>query len=145
VLTTDQKGSVAESAIVHAAIKLGIDVYMPRTDGGRYDLILGRGSKLVRVQCKWTPRHGDVVIVRCYSSRRTRNGITRRCYTSDEVDVIAAFCPEIDRCFLISPSQFDRRTQLFLRLNPSRNNQRAGINWADDFDFAARLVSLLGP
>jgi hypothetical protein len=27
VLTTDQKGAIAESAIVHAAIKLGVGVY----------------------------------------------------------------------------------------------------------------------
>jgi hypothetical protein len=145
VLTTDQKGAIAESAIVHAAIKLGIDVYKPLSDGGRYDLILGVGSALLRVQCKWAPRFEDVVIVRCYSSRRTRDGLRRRCYTSDEIDVIAAYCPEIDRCFLIPPEHFDRRTQLFLRLAPSRNNQRTGINWADDFDLAARLEALLGP
>jgi hypothetical protein len=29
VLSTDQKGAVAETAIVHAAIKLGISVYTP--------------------------------------------------------------------------------------------------------------------
>ena len=32
-----------------------------------------------------------------------------------------------------------------LRLAPSRNNQRLGINWAEDFAFEARLKALLGP
>jgi hypothetical protein len=40
VLTTDQKGAIiGESAIAHAAIKLGIGVYKPLSDGERYDLI----------------------------------------------------------------------------------------------------------
>jgi hypothetical protein len=42
-LTTDQKGAIAESAIVHAAIKLGIGVYKPLSDGERYDLVSTSG------------------------------------------------------------------------------------------------------
>jgi hypothetical protein len=39
VLSTDQKGSIAEIMIAAAAIKLGIDVYKPVNDGTRCDLI----------------------------------------------------------------------------------------------------------
>ncbi len=64
-LTTDQKGAIAESAIVHAAIKLGIGVLKPLTDGHRYDLAFDLESgRLVRVQCKWAPLHGNVIVVR---------------------------------------------------------------------------------
>ncbi len=103
------------------------------------------GPKLLRVQCKWAPRRGDVVLVRCYSSRRAREGLRRRCYSAAEVDVIAAYCDELNRCFLISADRFDGRLELTLRIAQSRNNQRDAINWADDFDFGARLEALLGP
>jgi hypothetical protein len=145
VLTTDQKGAIAESAIVHAAVKLGIGVYRPLVEGGRYDLIFEIGSTLLRVQCKWAPRHGDVVVVRCFSARRTREGLRRRSYTAAEVDVIAAYCPELDRSYLLPAGRFDGHLQLHLRLAPSRNNQQQKINWAEDFDFGARLTALLGP
>jgi hypothetical protein len=145
VLTTDQKGAIAESAIVHTAIKLGAGVYRPVMEGGRYDLILEAGSKLLRVQCKWAPRHGDVVVVRCYSTRRAREGLRKRVYSEDEVDAIAAYCPELERCFLISSARFHRRTHVHLRVAPSRNNQSIGVNWADDYAFEARLRSLVGP
>ena len=144
-LTTDQKGAVAESAIVHAAIKLGIGVYRPLHEGGRYDLIFEVGSRLLRIQCKWAPRHNDVVVLRCYSARRAREGLRRRAYTAAEVDVIAAYCPELDRCYFVPAARFDGRLQLFLRLVPSRNNQKMGVNWAKDFEFTARLEALLGP
>ena len=39
VLTTNQKGAIAEAAITKAAVELGIEVYRPSFEGGRYDLI----------------------------------------------------------------------------------------------------------
>jgi len=41
-MTTDQKGAIAEAAVALAAMKLGIDIYRPLGEGGRYDLILAR-------------------------------------------------------------------------------------------------------
>jgi len=51
VLTSDQKGAVAEQAIVFAAVKLGIFVLKPLSEGGRYDLIFDVDDSLLRVQC----------------------------------------------------------------------------------------------
>jgi hypothetical protein len=95
VLTTNQKGAVAETAIMAAAIKLGINVYRPVMEGGRYDMIFELGTRLLRVQWKWAPRHGDVVILRCYSARRNRDGLLRRIYVDGEIDAFAAYCPEL--------------------------------------------------
>ena len=145
MLTPDQKGAVAELAIAHAAAELGVGVFKPLTDGERYDLIFETGAALFRVQCKWAPIDGQTVIVRCYSNRRARDGLRRRSYTASEADAIAAYCPGLDRCFFVPASRFDGHSQLLLRLAPSRNNQRRGVNWADDFDFGARLTALLGP
>jgi len=101
VLTTDQKGAVAETAIIHAAVKLGIGVFKPISDGERYDLIFDIGTRLLRVQCKWARRYGDVIAVRTYSSRRARNGIRKRSYTGDDVDVIAVYCHDVHQCYLL--------------------------------------------
>jgi hypothetical protein len=145
VLTTDQKGAVAELAIAHAAAALGVGVFRPLTDGERYDLIFDLRPRLLRVQCKWAARIGDVLVIRCRSCRRTREGLLHRGYTGDEIDAIAAFSAQLNRCYLISLDRFDGRSALQLRLGPARNNQQAGINWADDFGFEARLKALSGP
>jgi len=145
VLTTDQKGAIAELAIARAAAELGVGVFKPLTDGKRYDLIFELGSKLYRVQCKYARFRRDVVVVRCYSSRRAREGLLKRPYCVEDADLIAAYCPELERCFLVPAHEFDGRTQIDLRVRASRNNQRLGINWADDFAFDARLTALLGP
>jgi hypothetical protein len=74
-LTTDQKGALAESAITHRAIKLGVGVLKPLSGGERDDLVLDLRPRLVRVQCKWAVFRGEVIFVRCYSCRRTREGL----------------------------------------------------------------------
>jgi hypothetical protein len=144
-LTTNQKGAIAETAIVHAAVKLGIEVYRPVVEGGRSDYIFLVGSSLLRVQCKWAARRGAVVIVPCYSARRTRDGLVRRFYGADEIDAFAASCMDVDRCYFLPVGHFPRRSAIQLRLEPSRNNQRAGINWASEYEFAATLPLALGP
>jgi hypothetical protein len=139
VLTTDQKGAIAEAAIALEAIKLGVEVYRPVAEGGRFDMIFVTDERVLRVQCKWAPLCGDTVIVRTYSNRRAREGLRRRVYTADEIDAFAAYCPDLDRCYFLPIGSFEARTQVFLRVSPTRNNQRSLVNWAKDFEFAATL------
>ncbi len=145
MLTTDQKGALAEAMIAAAAIELGVGVLRPISDGTRYDLIFDVDGRLMRVQCKTAVRHGDVLAVRWYSARRSRAGFIKHHYTSDQIDAIAAYSPELRRCFLLLSDRFERRTYVQLRLGPTRNNQSVGINWAEDFAFDATLQALLGP
>jgi hypothetical protein len=101
MLGTNQEGAIAETAFIHRATCLGFGVYRPANPAGRDDLILDVCSRLLRVQCKWAAREGDVVIVRCCSSWRSRAGIVHRAYTSEEIDGVAAYCAELDRCYLL--------------------------------------------
>ena len=139
MLTTDQKGAIAETAVVHETVKLGIEVLKPVNDGSRYDLVFDLRNSFVRVQCKWAPRHGDVIVVRCCSSRRAPRGFVRRMYAPSEIDAFAAYCPELDRCYFLPVSEFTGRVQVLLRLAQPRNHQQLGINWATDYELAARL------
>ncbi len=143
MLTTNQKGAVAESAIAFEAVKLGIGVYRPLMDE-RYDFIFDVGSSLIRVQCKWASRHGDVIVVRLYSARRAREGLRRTYYSRAEIDAFAAYCPDTKSCYFFDLDDV-ARNEMRLRLAPTRNNQAKGIRWAKDYEFAARMEALLGP
>jgi hypothetical protein len=138
MLTTDQKGAIAEAAIVQAAIRLGITVWRPVLRE-RYDLVSDLGKRFLRVQCKWAAREDEIVVVRSYSCRRTRDGLIRRRYSSDEIDAVAAYCGELDRCYLLPRNVFSGRAIIHLRLGPTRNTQSRGIRWAEEYEFAATL------
>lgn len=126
MLTTNQKGAIAETAIAHEAIKLGLGVYRPYGDE-RCDLIFDLRPRLIRVQCKWAPREGDVVVLRLYSARRTATGIRRCLYAPDELDAFAFYCPATGRCYFVEMPEIPGFQQLRLRLNATRNNQASGI------------------
>jgi len=144
VLTTNQKGAVAETAVIHEAIKLGIGVFKPIADE-RCDFIFDLHPRLVRVQCKWAPREGDVVVIRLYSARRTALGLKRTLYHPDEVDAFAVYCPDTCQCYFVEMTELVGRVNLHLRLEATKNNQRDGVNWARDYEFAAKLKLGLGP
>ena len=89
-LTTNQKGTIAETHIIADAVELGLGVLRPVADASRYDLVFDLGDRLLRVQCKWANREGDVVVVRSRTSRQTTRGASRTTYSADEVDAVAA-------------------------------------------------------
>jgi hypothetical protein len=134
MLSSNQKGAIAESAIAHAAVKAGIGVLRPLADE-RYDFVFDLKTRFVRIQCKWAVRIADVVSVRCRTCRRARSGLVHGRYTADEIDAFAAYCFELDRCFYLPIEFVAERVAIHLRLGPARNNQRLRVNWADEFDF----------
>lgn len=144
LLTTNQKGAIAETAIAHEAVKLGIGVFKPLADE-RADFIFDLRPKLIRVQCKCAQRTGDVLVVRLYSNRRTLAGMRRSFYSCDEIDAFAAYSPATDQCYFLDMQEFAGMSQLLLRLNRTKNNQQAGVRWARDYEFGATLGAVPGP
>lgn len=57
-MKANDKGNVAELAIATEAARLGLSVLKPLTEHERYDLVLGVGGDLLKVQCKWALRRG---------------------------------------------------------------------------------------
>ncbi len=144
MLTTNQKGVLAETKVAAEAMSLGFGVCRP-LDDERYDLILDLRPALLRVQCKWASRIGDVIAARLYTSRRGPEGLMNQRYRLGEFDAFGLYCPETERCYLLPAEECVAHRQIHLRLGPSRNNQKARIRWARDYEFGATLQRLYGP
>jgi hypothetical protein len=117
---------------------------MPPSAGGQaYDLIFDLNQALLRVQCKWGRLADDVIIVATGTCRHTPRGYVRTTYSAEEIDAIAVYCQILKRCFLLPIDEVEGKSVVHLRLQPARNNQRALIKMADDYDLA-RIVDRLG-
>src|SRR3954469_22838824 len=136
-LNPNHKGNVAELAFAAEAARLGLEVHLPVTEHGRADLVIGIGGRLIRVQCKWANRRGDVVSINLTTSRRSGDGHIRTTYTADEIDAIGAYCDELRECFLIPIDLAAGKRAMHLRLAPARNGQRAALNWAQEYRLGA--------
>jgi prevent-host-death family protein len=133
VHTSNQKGAIAEAEIATAAVRLGIPVLRPIQEHGRYDLVFEIAGRLVRVQCKWASLHRDVVQVHVSGNYLTPRGYVRTPYSAEQIDAIAAYCDELDCCYLLPVGLVSGKHQIRLRLSAPKNGQRACLNWATDY------------
>jgi hypothetical protein len=133
----NHKGNVAELAIAKEAAKLGLSVLKPLTEHGVYDLVFDLGHRMLRVQCKWATFNGDVVHIHVGRCRTSRRGYVRSTYREDEIDVLAAYCEPLDTCYLLPVEMVAGKFAVQLRVRPTRNNQRAAINFAADYELGA--------
>jgi prevent-host-death family protein len=133
----NRKGNVAELKIAAEAARLGIPVSRPMTEHERYDLVFEIDGALLKVQCKTARRKDDVVAVHFVTNRRGPNGFIRTKYTADEIDAVAAYCPELDECYYLPMELIDGTGSIHLRLAPPRNAQRAALHFAADHRLGA--------
>jgi prevent-host-death family protein len=144
VLSTNRKGAIAETAIAAAATKLGIPVLRPIVEHARYDLAFEIGERILRVQCKWGGLHDDgaIIKVNLTSSWCTPTGYSYRRYEEEEIDLVAVYCADLDRCYLLPRALAVNRRAIYLRLTPPKNGQRACINLASDFELPGAVAQL---
>ena len=144
VLSTNRKGAIAETEIAAAATKLGVPVLRPIVEHARYDLAFEIGDRILRVQCKWGGLHdeGAIIKVNLTSSWCTPTGYSYRRYEENEIDLVAVYCADLDRCYLLPRALAVNRRAIYLRLSPPRNAQRACINLASDFELPGAVAQL---
>jgi PD-(D/E)XK endonuclease len=103
VLSSNRKGAIAETKIAAAATELDVPVLRPITEHARYDLAFEIGDEILRVQCKWgaLDKDGALIKVGLRSSWCTPTGYEQRQYNADEIDLVAVYCGDLDRCYLL--------------------------------------------
>jgi prevent-host-death family protein len=126
-----------------AAIRAGCIVARPLTDHPPYDLVIGVGGRLLRVQCKWAALQRGVVEIRLGRCRHSpTHGYIRNSYCADEIDAIAAYCDDLKECFLVPVNLVDGQGWLSLRVDPPRNSQRAALHFAADHSLPGAIAQL---
>jgi hypothetical protein len=138
----NHRGNVAELKIAAAAAELDVPALRPMTEHERYDLVFEIGDRLLRIQCKYASRKDDVVVVRLRTNRRGPNGFIRTTYTAEEIDAVAAYCSDLDACYMLPIDVIAGRSQMLLRLKPPQNGQRASLNWAADYTLEGAVAQL---
>jgi len=126
-------GNLSEAKILAAFVEAGYLVSKPFGDGHCYDLVVDNGERLLKVQSK-TGRliNGAVHFYPRSNSGRWYKATGSRTYEG-RVDLIAIYCPETDKVYVISPVGL-RPCSYYLRVAQPANNQSNGIRWAADYE-----------
>ena len=128
---TKDKGDLAEMAVARRLMEMGYTVSFPFGDNARYDLIYDDGS-LHRVQVKWG-RSEDGAVAADVSSHNKRVGeIIHNPYSEESVDELAIYHHETGQCYIVPIAHVPTR-EMRLRIDPPKNGQVDGVNFAEDY------------
>ncbi len=131
---TKAVGDRSEAIVLAALVKKGYFVSIPFGENQRYDLLADDGKRIFRVQVKTGRLRGDVIAYSCSSSHTHRGGTHARPYFG-QADIIAVYCPQNGKVYLVPEEEFVA-SRAHLRLTAPVNNQRRGIRWASRFELA---------
>jgi len=127
-LSKKAKGTIAELAVAKKFIEKGWRVLFPYGENHPYDLVAEKDEKFLKVQVKYCTPKGGILVVNCRSS----NNWSVLHYTAKDIDLIAAYNPKDQKIFYVPVSQINY-SEIKLRLEPSKNNQKSKIHFAENF------------
>ena len=143
-------GETTEAIVLAEFVKAGFPVLLRFGDNQRYDLVIEAGGRFLRVQCKTASRCGWKGNRSCirFKARSGAFGpgdrVTSRAQPyRDQADLFAAYAASTGQVYVIAVDEVPE-TDVWLRVDPARNNQQARIRLAEEHTleaWAARLAS----
>lgn len=128
-------GLAAYTAILHKLVSRGLEVLQPLGDHLRYDLAYywEETGELIRVQCKAGRYDHDKGCVFFKNFNRTGGRSGRRKYVGD-AEYFGVYCAELNKVYLVPIDIATYAGEVGLRVDPSKNNQRKKVIWAQNYE-----------
>lgn len=129
---TKKLGSLGELKAQYDFIKAGFDVSIPIGDYCAYDLIVVKDEKILKIQVKSCEKIKDG---KMQFNLLSQNYYIHKQYTEKDCDYFYLYCLENEQSYLYKVSAENNSHGLWLRVEPTKNGQTKGINFAKDFEF----------
>jgi len=101
---TKTKGDIGEAMVLADVLRRGYKAAIPLGEDWKYDLIVLRKNKLLRLQCKYSQMQSGIIFVRC----RSANNWKAYSYTKDDFDWLAVYEPTLDKCYYLPSHMGDQ-------------------------------------
>lgn len=117
-------GNIGELIAAKKAIELGYEVFFPFGGSSIADMVILKGTEVLRVQVKCYNNDGKSVEIKC------GNNIN---YTQDNIDAIVFVDPNTEECYWIDADRIADMVTFRMRFTRPLNNQTKGINLAENY------------
>lgn len=131
-MNTKQLGTIGELKAQYDFIKAGFDVSIPIGDYCAYDLIIVKEGKIFKIQVKSCEK---IVDGRMKFDLTSRNYYIDKKYDTQDCDYFYFYCLENEQSYLYKNTEDNNSRAVYIRIEPTKNNQTKGINFAKDFNF----------
>jgi hypothetical protein len=134
-MDTRFKGEIARLKAIQRALELGFIPATPVVEQARYDLVIDDGTRLHRVQIKYTDTASSNADNAYYVNLRRANNGTKVCrvYTAKEIDAVIVYIAAVDKLCWFGPHVFDGRNSISIRTAPSKNGQVKNCLLVDNY------------
>lgn len=137
---TKAKGAIGELSIAKDLRSQGYFVFTELGDLSKTDLIIEseEDGTLFKVQCKYVAldKTGCVML-----SKHKSGPNYRFTYTPKDFDILAIYCPEIDRIAYINSSIFETNTTITLRVTEALGNGSSKSKYFSDYTDIYNAIS----
>jgi len=133
------KGIITEYKVISKLLELGYPVSKPVGDNLPYDIIIDIDGKLYTVQIKTGRYDNGCIVFNAFSSRNNMSKVYVKTYLG-QVDYFITWY-EKELFFMIAVEDSPHTTIRF-RVEPTKNNQEAGVVWAKDYILEDVLMSI---
>ncbi len=146
---TKDKGDRGVYEVIADLGRNGIHACMPISEHLPFDLVaVSSTAQLRRVQVKYRSLcDNGALVIPFKSAYSDSNGYHERPVDRTQFDCYAVYCPDSRKVYYIRNDEISIAYSkcLTLRVLPPRNNQRANICFAADFEGAARIFEEQAP
>lgn len=131
-MNTKQLGTIGELKAQYDFMKAGFDVSIPIGDYCAYDLIIVKDSKIFKIQVKSCEK---IIDGKMKFDLTSRNYYIDKKYDTQDCDYFYFYCLENEQSYLYKNTEDNNSRAVYIRIEPTKNNQTKGINFAKDFNF----------
>ncbi len=126
-------GEIGQNCVIGELSKHCIGVAPILSDNYPFDLIAIAGQKMFKIQVKTSTanKEQEYVVFNISTSNWLKR--TSKKYTKEDCDVMILYDLVFNKCFLLSPYNFEGKGSFVIRYKISKNNNKKNINWWEDF------------
>lgn len=141
---TKRIGNLTELQCITKLYELGFAVSIPFGNSEKYDAIIEKDNKLLKIQIKHANPHIndlgeiDYISIKCTWQGHNQNGYKIHKYEDSEIDYFATYFN--NECYLIP--QKECSNSKILRIKNPKNNQIKAINFLKDYNAKEVLKNL---
>ncbi len=131
---TKNKGDIGVLKVQADLVTQGWTILVPQTEHAPFDIVVYKDKVFKRVQVKYRSIDNKGTLTVAFKSYwSNKSGVQFSKQDISEIDLVAIYCPEIDKCCYIDSSEITEGNTLCLRVEIPKNNQKTGIRMFSDY------------
>ena len=133
-------GDLGQNCVIGHFSKFGIGISIILSDNYPFDFIAIIDNKLFKVQVKSSSFYTSTGAISFdLKTNNFYNGNISK-YSKYTCDVIACYNIVRDEVYILSPSDFENKSSITIRVEKSKNNQLHCTNWIDDYILSPKRI-----